>query len=820
MKWLTVSIVLFSLLPFLPYFNFAAENELVIEINPNEVKSVEFPLGTAIQYIKTKGSIDVSMGGGIKNGERILILNIFSEKRTIVKIGYEVPSHPLFGADEHDFLIISPDSWIDLLMPLKDHKEEYGIKTIIVGLNEIYGGTYFPPHGKDSAEQIKYFIKSAIEEWGITYVMLVGGRKYAREEWLLPVRYSWLNDRSSSWEYERKFISDLYYADIYDAEAKFSSWDTNNNGYYGEYDHELQGKKLSDEIDLFPDVYIGRIPARSEKELQTVVENIMTYEKGFTAGQPRFKKVALCGGDLYLHDPWDVVEGEYLLEKIADEMDGYESVKLYASDGLSYRKINEVLNEGVGFVIFEGAGSHHLWATHAKDNQEWIYYYAWNIVQLKNNFLPIVLSSGAHLGQFNRSRECFNWLFVSKGKAVATIGSTGLCWIGHGENLTKMFLGKLHILLCREMAERNILGNAWGDALCNYLSEFSWHDVAKAFHMKAAEELEIFGDPTLKIGGYERVASALNNVLHVGGSGGGNYSKIRNAIENASNGDTIIVHSGVYEEDLLIDKSITLMGDNATIKTNGIIITASGVILERFSVEGYKEGCGIICYGNDIVIKDNEIYSFNKSIFVEEERCIIEGNRIKGNECGIWLNATDDIEVNGNVIKDNWYGVWGEYASNISIFSNNFSYNAWYALWMEGNNGIIEENNFSKNWYCIYFYNSNSFTINRNLIRANMHGPQFVNSIKNSIEGNTIERNEHYGIYFGWRSKENVVTKNNFIENAQNARDDAGNTWAENYWSDYFGVKIKLLWLLRIPYFIPQFSFDWHPQLYPYESVE
>ena len=138
---------------------------------------------------------------------------------------------------------------------------------------------------------------------------------------------------------------------------------------------------------------------------------------------------------------------------------------------------------------------------------------------------------------------------------------------------------------------------------------------------------------------------------------------------------------------------------------------------------------------------------------------------------------------------------------------------------MEGENERIEENEFYKNWYSIYLYNSNNFSIRGNIICRNIHGIQFVNSSYNVAERNDIRKNEHYGMYFGWRSIHNEILKNNFIENSQNARDDAGNKWNKNYWHDYVGIKIKIFYLLHFPYYIPKFSFDWHPKIKPYEKI-
>ena len=54
--------------------------------------------------------------------------------------------------------------------------------------------------------------------------------------------------------------------------------------------------------------------------------------------------------------------------------------------------------------------------------------------------------------------------------------------------------------------------------------------------------------------------NSRGNILYVGGSGPGNYSKIQDAIDDASDGDTVFVFNGIYYENVWIDeKSINLM---------------------------------------------------------------------------------------------------------------------------------------------------------------------------------------------------------------------------------------------------------------------
>jgi len=87
------------------------------------------------------------------------------------------------------------------------------------------------------------------------------------------------------------------------------------------------------------------------------------------------------------------------------------------------------------------------------------------------------------------------------------------------------------------------------------------------------------------------------DILYVGGAGPGNYSKIQEAITNATNGDTIIVYPGIYyENQILINKNLVIQGanwattiidgSNALLANEGLVrITANGdVTFQGFTV--------------------------------------------------------------------------------------------------------------------------------------------------------------------------------------------------------------------------------------------
>ena len=111
-----------------------------------------------------------------------------AENKNIDQSSKDTYQTQIFNKDlTYELLIITPMKFKKELMPLFAHKEKIGISTYIITLSEIYEEMYW--QGRDDAEKIKYFIKTAIEEWGIEYVLLVGGKKGQFPSWYLPVRY-------------------------------------------------------------------------------------------------------------------------------------------------------------------------------------------------------------------------------------------------------------------------------------------------------------------------------------------------------------------------------------------------------------------------------------------------------------------------------------------------------------------------------------------------------------------------------------------------------------------------------------------------------
>jgi hypothetical protein len=430
------------------------------------------------------------------------------------------------------FVIITPAAFVEELAVLQAHKQSHGIATMIVTLDEISTGVYFPVEGRDTAEEMKYFIKNAHESWGTTDVLLVGGKNVmpARE-----TRCGFLGVNTSD-EYVYYF-SDLYFADIYDAHGSFCSWDSNEDGVYA--DKNRSG--IQDQVDYYPDVCVGRILTNSESEVATVVDKIITYENT-TAGASWFHTLVVCGADdarsllIEAALPFllgrlgiPVWEGEFLGNAAARMLSDFTIKKIYGSGFIrpsvkacTVGNINQAIDEGAGFLMFNGHGSSEIAmaANFPFLKNVWLPYphrYCTDDVQeLSNGYkLPVTLFGGCNCGDFNASDSPIAWSFVghAQGGAIASLACTAGANMVLGSLCTKSFHGYLLMQILSLYADGvDYVGRLWAGSITRYLddpevmalgdafSQFNWRDtIANPYCL---EQWSLFGDPTLKIGGY------------------------------------------------------------------------------------------------------------------------------------------------------------------------------------------------------------------------------------------------------------------------------------------------------------------------------
>jgi parallel beta-helix repeat protein len=113
------------------------------------------------------------------------------------------------------------------------------------------------------------------------------------------------------------------------------------------------------------------------------------------------------------------------------------------------------------------------------------------------------------------------------------------------------------------------------------------------------------------------------------GPGNEDFHQIQKAIDNASYGDTIEVHSGIYQEKLYVSKALTLLGVDTgkgkpVVSAGGsgsaITLAASGSMIKGFNFTGSGHcGCGnagILVESSNNTVLDNVIYRNKYGVFV------------------------------------------------------------------------------------------------------------------------------------------------------------------------------------------------------------
>jgi hypothetical protein len=458
---------------------------------------------------------EYTIGTGLQGNERCVFLNVRTypvqyhpDEGTIdiaesitIEVSYKEPTQQLtFNENGYNLIILAPTVFLDELEPLVTHKNNEGMSAILVSLDDIYNGVYFSPQGRDDQEKIKYFIKDAIETWGTNYVLLVGG------EDLFPVRESYVNVGS-----DQSFACDFYYADIYKNAGEFSDWDTNSNNLFGEY--LASDPEPIDEVDLHPDVNLGRLACVDEEEVSTCVDKIVTYETTKAYTQNWFSKFLAIGGDSAVGDT-DINEGEYQNAAVIDVMPGLIPTRLWVSNGIlngispsGSQAISNAFDDGYGFVDFSGHGNTNVWATHPHDNENvWVPtprggYFNTNIESLKNgDYLPIVISDACCIGKYTSRSDCWSWSLISNpsGGAIATIGSTSFSYFYPDEACILGLSGALNLDTFKAFKEGGAItvGEMWTIGINSY-NFLQIED--KPWDYKQVEEWQLFADPSLRI---------------------------------------------------------------------------------------------------------------------------------------------------------------------------------------------------------------------------------------------------------------------------------------------------------------------------------
>lgn len=297
-------------------------------------------------------------------------------------------------------------------------------------------------------------------------------------------------------------------------------------------------------------------------------------------------------------------------------------------------------------------------------------------------------------------------------------------------------------------------------------------------------------------------------------------ASLQDKIEKALPGETIIIPKGVYEENLVLTKPITLKGQGeVTIRTKtekpAIMIKGKNVSLKNMKVDYAGEGkeataiyisgshhqlsdinidttrFGIkLDHATDVKVDDGLILGNWKGNGVdlwESSHNTIQNMKIGNMQDGIYLEQSHKNTLSKNNIQLSRYGMHLMYSDDNVLKDNIAYYNMTGTMLMEvdrvhvvGNDLSYNSSNVNSQGLLIYYMKDS--VIAKNTLNANRLGIYIETSENNRMEFNKV-MNNFIGVQFK-KANDNQLIKNTFIGNVNEAQAIASsnNRIDHNYW--------------------------------------
>lgn len=306
---------------------------------------------------------------------------------------------------------------------------------------------------------------------------------------------------------------------------------------------------------------------------------------------------------------------------------------------------------------------------------------------------------------------------------------------------------------------------------------------------------------------------------------------ISEAVNAANPGDSIIVRDGIYTENVLVDKTLTIRSENGSTST----IVKAPITFDDYIFNVEEDYVNISGF---TVTSSNGILGYSGIHLLNANNCNISNNIISDNQAnGIELDFANNNKISENNISENGNGIssvsssynkiskntisnnsitglYQDFSSNYNEITenkikmnegqgilvsglitspshyNNISYNlienntdtgvaGISLLWTE--NSIIRNNTLLNNDFGIYLFDSNYNEITKNTILKNIEGFRLISADNNEITCNFVAFNKRNGFYLtsgGFTgSTDNNISFNNIIANGVLS----GTSWQYNF---------------------------------------
>ncbi|MBI4722236.1 MAG: T9SS type A sorting domain-containing protein [Candidatus Stahlbacteria bacterium] len=228
---------------------------------------------------------------------------------------------------EWEYVVITEPAFVSAFQPLVDWKTQKGVPSIIVTTDSIFANC----SGSDNAEKVRNFIVDGFNNHGTIWVLLGGDPS----ETDVPIRDKvptfWTDPCPTDW-----YFSDLD-----------GNWNADGDNTYGEY---------TDNVDLYPDVFVGRATIGNATEASNFVQKVLNYEKSPPMGNYITKM-------LLVQSLTASNNKKELYDSIAMVTPGYFQISKLNIQDMSFTptQVCDSINAGVHFVCFTGHGNASSW---------------------------------------------------------------------------------------------------------------------------------------------------------------------------------------------------------------------------------------------------------------------------------------------------------------------------------------------------------------------------------------------------------------------------------------------------------------------------
>ncbi len=248
-----------------------------------------------------------------------------------------------------EYVIVTNQTMSPQFQRLADWKTQSGHPAVVRTIEWIRQNY---PGGADDGEKIRKFLQDAYARWGTKWVLLGGDTD------VIPVRYGYTSFYGGNY-----IATDLYYSCL------DGTWNADGDSIYGE--GYFSSDDPGDNVDLMPDVYVGRAPTVSLLDAQHFVDRVFQYSRTPVGD---YETNLLMFGEVLFPQDWTpgayiTLDGASLIEEVLPTFNGHPEFHIarlyenytepsYTPGALPENKqaVIDSMNRGYGIVVHVGHG--------------------------------------------------------------------------------------------------------------------------------------------------------------------------------------------------------------------------------------------------------------------------------------------------------------------------------------------------------------------------------------------------------------------------------------------------------------------------------